>query len=96
VKTCVDLQIDAATDMYEVHGAYMDKSGHRLEVLWEGVFRGIIEARTSDRKSTSCSSASCFGCRGCQELSLREARTLILSISWMGILTLKSRITSKM
>ncbi|KAM0703991.1 hypothetical protein Q7P35_002290 [Cladosporium inversicolor] len=78
-KTCVDLQIDAATDMYEVDGVYMDKSGHRLEVLWAGVFCGIIEARTSYHKGSSCSLASCFGCGGGQELSLREARTLILS-----------------
>jgi hypothetical protein len=71
-KTCVDLQIDVATDMYEVGGVYMDKSGHKLEVLWAGVFRGIVE-------TGPCSLASCFGCEGGQELSPREVRSLILS-----------------
>ena len=78
-KSCVDLQIDVASDMYGVDGVYMDKSGYKLEVLWAGVFRGIVEARASYRKGSPCSLTSCFGCEGSQDFSPREMRSLILS-----------------
>ena len=78
-ETCVDLQIDNATDIYELDGVHMAKSGHKLEVLWVGVFRGIAEARTSYRRGSSCSLTSCFGCGRDQELSPRQARALMLS-----------------